>query len=781
MKSVRSTLSFDLSGLNYSIANPEQFSLLIDDDTTFSDATVYTSGRNITEQTISFTNLNLNQGQYFTLATTDTINHNPTATDSLVTIDEDTLYSFSAMDFGFDDQDAEDSLVKVLITRLPRHGTLALDGIAIAENQSIELADIPQLTFTPNSNQFGEEYTNFEFKVNDGEASSLDSNQITITVDPVVDSQEIFFNNQSDIDDGTVVDIMIVYTQGALNEAGSEEVFKQEIEQEIAYLNEALVRSGVSFTANVVHYGLVKDYQGVDNRTDLSRLNNATDGYMDQVHDWRNQYSADFVSLITTGAGTGIGYEPGAFNALSYGVRYNLDHELGHNFGAYHDIYNGGNASIGIAGYRSLEKRISTVMSYGQGGTTWIRTFSNPNLIINDVALGSVSANNVGWINSRAMISANLRHSNDNLARAAEITGSDFSIQALNINATTEAEELKIADVSGGKSVWWSWTAPNNNPVEFNTIGSDFNTLLAVYTGTDYFNLQLVTQNDNDLDNTSNVTFTPVAGKTYKIAVAGKGSSSGQIQLNLATLQTLPMVSTVSEDTASEASLDPGIRVQKDSINDGKLAAWRDRSKRSLNIAKNNTIQQPTPKEVESPAQRQSTTELPATDHNLQLIEVDRFSQYGGGYHFYTANDRESRVIQELSSTKELKYSYEGESFTALSSNLDSLSNEVIEEAKPVYRFFNQITGAHLFTMDVKEKDYIVDNLDNYSLESTAYYALSGESELDTIPVYRMLNNANGTHIFTSNPQEANYIQGNLSNFSFEGNDGIAFYVFDSI
>ena len=41
-----------------------------------------------------------------------------------------------------------------------------------------------------------------------------------------------------------------------------------------------------------------------------------------------------------------------------------------------------------------------------------------------------------------------------------------------------------------------------------------------------------------------------------------------------------------------------------------------------------------------------------------------------------------------------------------------------------------------------------------------------------------MLNSDTGAHLFTIDQNEVNYIQKNLSNFSFEGNGGIAFHVF---
>ena len=108
------------------------------------------------------------------------------------------------------------------------------------------------------------------------------------------------------------------------------------------------------------------------------------------------------------------------------------------------------------------------------------------------------------------------------------------------------------------------------------------------------------------------------------------------------------------------------------------------------------------------------------------------------------------------------------------------MTGEIIEGVKPVYRFFNRGTGAHLFTMNIKEKDYIVENLDNYDLEGVAYYAFENEPEnIETIAVYRMLNNINGTHLFTSDRQELDYIQDNLSHFSLEGDGGVAFHVLE--
>ncbi len=67
------------------------------------------------------------------------------------------------------------------------------------------------------------------------------------------------------------------------------------------------------------------------------------------------------------------------------------------------------------------------------------------------------------------------------------------------------------------------------------TAGSDFNTLLGVYTGTSLGHLHSVTGNDNASHDsvTSAVTFRAVAGTTYHFAVDGYAGATGNIVLTL--------------------------------------------------------------------------------------------------------------------------------------------------------------------------------------------------------------------------------------------------------
>ena len=104
-----------------------------------------------------------------------------------------------------------------------------------------------------------------------------------------------------------------------------------------------------------------------------------------------------------------------------------------------------------------------------------------------------------------------------------------------NTGATKEPGEPNHAGNPGAKSLWYCWTAPANTVMVIDTVGSSFDTLLAVYTGNNVSNLSLVVSN-NDIGGASNrlsrVSFVPVPGVTYRIAVDGFGGDSGIVVLN---------------------------------------------------------------------------------------------------------------------------------------------------------------------------------------------------------------------------------------------------------
>jgi hypothetical protein len=132
---------------------------------------------------------------------------------------------------------------------------------------------------------------------------------------------------------------------------------------------------------------------------------------------------------------------------------------------------------------------------------------------------------------------------NDNFANAQTISGCAGTVPGTNIGATKEPGEPshEPAGNPGSASVWYQWQAPASANVTITTIGSDFDTLLAVYTGNAVNGLTACpTCKNDDIDTNagnlqSSVTFTATAGTVYKIAVDGwccAGEETGNIVLN---------------------------------------------------------------------------------------------------------------------------------------------------------------------------------------------------------------------------------------------------------
>ena len=94
---------------------------------------------------------------------------------------------------------------------------------------------------------------------------------------------------------------------------------------------------------------------------------------------------------------------------------------------------------------------------------------------------------------------------NDSFATRIELFGTSISTTGSNVGATKEVDEPD-PDFAGGRSVWWTWTAPSNGSLTITTVGSSFDTMLGVFTGSALANLRLVAFNDTET-NTSFVRF----------------------------------------------------------------------------------------------------------------------------------------------------------------------------------------------------------------------------------------------------------------------------------
>lgn len=141
---------------------------------------------------------------------------------------------------------------------------------------------------------------------------------------------------------------------------------------------------------------------------------------------------------------------------------------------------------------------------------------------------------------------------NDIFATPAILAGDMGQITANNLNATKEPGEPDHAGNAGGRSVWWRWTPAVSGVALFDTHGSKFDTLLAVYTGSTLDNLSQIVANDNDNspNNTSGVAFTALAGTEYLMAVDGFNGASGGISINWSLSQQADLAVSMSQSPA---------------------------------------------------------------------------------------------------------------------------------------------------------------------------------------------------------------------------------------
>ena len=166
----------------------------------------------------------------------------------------------------------------------------------------------------------------------------------------------------------------------------------------------------------------------------------------------------------------------------------------------------------------------------------------------------------------------------------------------------------------------------------------------------------------------------------------------------------------------------------------------------------------------------------------LSTVNLHRFFNAEKGFYFYTSNESEytAASYRAASGREGYEYEYEGERFTVLASNKDSLTGLPVEGVKPVYRFFNTENGEHFYTIEESEKNNIIENSSDYIFEGAHFYAFDSPSgNSNTIPIYRMHDTQSGAYLYTSDLDEINSIRDNLSYFEMQNNGDPVFYAFE--
>ncbi len=131
---------------------------------------------------------------------------------------------------------------------------------------------------------------------------------------------------------------------------------------------------------------------------------------------------------------------------------------------------------------------------------------------------------------------------NDNLAAATPVA-LPSELPGTVAESTREAGEPGHAGVQRMGGVWYSFTPAETASVIARTCTAQFDTVLAVYTGSDVGALTRVTDNDDSCGVGSIVTFTATAGTTYYISVSPFDTlptTAGSFTLSLAVLTPPP-------------------------------------------------------------------------------------------------------------------------------------------------------------------------------------------------------------------------------------------------
>ena len=113
--------------------------------------------------------------------------------------------------------------------------------------------------------------------------------------------------------------------------------------------------------------------------------------------------------------------------------------------------------------------------------------------------------------------------------------GVSFTRSGSILGATAQSSEPALAGLPATRSVWFTYRAPAKGRLVVDTVGSDFNSVLGVYSGTVgvFSSLKLLAANDDIATGNlqSSVSLPVTSGTTYIIKVDGRKSSTGSYTL----------------------------------------------------------------------------------------------------------------------------------------------------------------------------------------------------------------------------------------------------------
>ncbi len=229
-------------------------------------------------------------------------------------------------------------------------------------------------------------------------------------------------------DDGSTLDLMVVYTPAARAAVGGKNAIQSLITLGVTETNLAYANSGVVPRLRLIHTAEIKYSESGDAARDLFRLRDPRDRQMDKVFNWRNARRADLVMLVGNNiggpcgigflmAGSGnAGFESSAYSYVDWqciSPNYSFGHELGHNLGSNHapeDPGTGTGAFSFSFGYKDPGLQFRDIMSYDCAfHCPRVLHFSSPLVTFGGLVTGTEGQDNARSFNEVRAVVANFR------------------------------------------------------------------------------------------------------------------------------------------------------------------------------------------------------------------------------------------------------------------------------------------------------------------------------------------------------------------------------------
>lgn len=313
-----------------------------------------------------------------------------------------------------------------------------------------------------------------------------------------------FEASQSLFDDEITIDLLIAYTPAAKSFAENQSGFgsiESVIAQSLNIAQQAIDNSDLALEIRLVHF-YETDYEddessvsgsdhlrrftrGPDNPLNFCPSNDQScdeaqwDGYMEEVHDLRNQYGADLVTLYASNPNTGgiawllnsisgrqeIGFSVNRIQQVTQ--TETVIHELGHNMGLAHSRTQTQNPA-GITGglfefstghqYDAGANSYATVMAYDDNNVdSRAPVFSSPDVQFDGGTTGTDTRDNGGPSNSVKSLNLIKRTVANYRVTQVDAPVSSLSQSEITVNINREDEATEVLTITNNGDSGYMW------------------------------------------------------------------------------------------------------------------------------------------------------------------------------------------------------------------------------------------------------------------------------------------------------------------------------------